>query len=71
VIQAAGRIQIRAVMCEALKHPEHDGADKGEGEIRGYNAQFADQRTDKSHWEVSLVQILPAVTPRLANRSGR
>jgi hypothetical protein len=53
----AGRNQIRALLRKALEHPEHDGADKGECEIRGYNAQFADKRTDESHWEGSLVHV--------------
>jgi hypothetical protein len=52
-----GETQIRALMSGLLKHPEHDGADKGECDIRGYNAQFADKRTDESHWEGSLVHV--------------
>src|SRR6516225_1035494 len=32
----------------ALKHAEHDGADKREGDIRGQYAQVADERT-KGH----------------------
>ena len=32
----------------ALKHAEHDGADKREGDIRGQNAQVTDERT-KGH----------------------
>jgi hypothetical protein len=40
-----------------LKHAQHDGADKGESQIRGYNAQPADQWTDESHWEGSLVHV--------------
>ena len=34
---------------ESLEHAEHDGADEGEGDIRGYNAQSADDES----WEYS------------------
>ena len=37
----------------ALEHAEHDGADKGKGDIRGNNAQSADE----SHGERSLVHV--------------
>jgi hypothetical protein len=37
-------------MCEALDHAEHDRADKGERDIGGNNAQFADE----SHGKPSL-----------------
>jgi hypothetical protein len=30
---------------------------KGEGEIRGDNAQFTDERTHQCHWETSLVHV--------------
>src|SRR6266852_6450366 len=30
---------------KALEHAEYDGADKGDCQIRGHNAQFADERT--------------------------
>ena len=42
-------------MPEALKQTEHDGADKGECDIGGDNAQSADERTDEDHWELSLL----------------
>jgi len=35
----------------------NDPSRKGERDIRGYNAQFADERTDESHWEGSLVHV--------------
>ena len=57
MIQPPSAVNFRAVIVKALKHSEHDGADKGECEIRGYNAQFADERTDESHWELSLVHV--------------
>jgi len=46
----------------ALEHAEYDGADKGEGDIRGHNAQSGDERT-KGHWKPPKVTSLPAVTP--------
>jgi hypothetical protein len=45
------------VMCDALEHAEYDGADKGDGHIRGDNAQSADERTEERHWEISLVHV--------------
>jgi hypothetical protein len=39
-----------------LEHAEYDGADKGEGEIRGNNAQSADQRA-KGHFQTSQVRV--------------
>ena len=33
-----------------LDHPEHDGADKGHGEVRGDNAQSPDERHDVAPW---------------------
>ena len=51
-----------------LDDAEHDGPDEGERDIRGDNAQSADESHGKvSPWFTSL----PALTPRLANRSGR
>ena len=38
----------------SLEHAEHDGADEGEGNVRGNNAQFADEWTHEGHWEYSL-----------------
>jgi hypothetical protein len=66
MLQAAGRSN----RCHnrALEYAEDDGADKGECDIRGHNAQSADESHGKvSPWFTSL----PALTPRLANRSGR
>ena len=40
-----------------LEHAEHDGADECEGDIRGNNAQSADE----SHGEDSLVHVVPAI----------
>jgi hypothetical protein len=51
----------------SLEHAKHDGADKGECDIRGNNAQSADQSHGKPPWFTSL----PAVTSKLANRSNR
>ena len=44
-------------MPEALEHAEHDGADKGECDIRGDNAQSADKRTDEGHWGTLPVNV--------------
>src|SRR5712675_3802881 len=52
-----------------LEHAEHDGADKGECEIGGDDAQSADKRTYEGHWEGSLGWSLPAITRKVASRS--
>jgi hypothetical protein len=51
IVQAAGLFD--AGKTSALEHTEHDGADEGECDIRGNNAQS----TDESHWECSLVHV--------------
>ena len=43
---------------ESLEHAEHDGADKGDCQIRDNNAQSADQRTHQGHREISLVHVV-------------
>ncbi|MDP1533909.1 MAG: hypothetical protein Q8L92_10055, partial [Rubrivivax sp.] len=50
---------------------EHDGADKGDGCIRGNNAHFADQRTQQCHREISEFMSPLAQLPKLAKRSRR
>ena len=46
---ANGRASIKIqILTGALKHAENDGADKREGDVRGQNAQVADERT-KGH----------------------
>jgi hypothetical protein len=66
MLQAAGRSN--RWRNRALEYAEDDGTDKGERDIRGDNAQSADESHGKvSPWFTSL----PALTPRLANRSGR
>ena len=67
MIQAAGRRKIQGCGGIALEHAEHDGADKGEGEISGDNAQFADESHGRPPWFTSL----SALTSKLANRSRR
>ena len=52
MIQTAGRFK-RLGVTSVLEHTEHDGADEGEREIRGNNAQSADE----SHGECSLVHV--------------
>jgi hypothetical protein len=54
-------------MREVLEHAEHDRANKGDCDIRGNNAQSADQ----SHEKTSLFTLLPAVTPKLTIGSRR
>ena len=51
-LPAAGRREI-SVMREVLEHAEHDRANKGDCDIRGNNAQSADQ----SHGKTSLVHV--------------
>ena len=48
-----GRARKLMAGCERLEHAEHDGADKGKGEIGSDNAQLADE----SHGEYSLVHV--------------
>jgi hypothetical protein len=43
-------------MDRLLEHAEHDGADEGQRDIRGYNAQFADEW----HGRTPLVHVVPA-----------
>ena len=58
---AAGWVQppgaIDSGGAKALEHAEHDGADKGDCQIRGNDAQPADQRTHEGHREISLVHV--------------
>ena len=72
MIQTAGRHKIRVVVRTTSEHAEHDRADKGESDIRGDDAQSADQGT-KGHWQTSQIHFgvhdLPAVTRKLAGRS--
>ena len=66
MLQAAGRSN--RWRNRALEYAEDDGTDKGERDIRGDNAQSADESHGKvSPWFTSL----PALTSKLANRSGR
>ena len=53
MIQTAGRLRFQVVMCGALDHAEHDRADKSDCDIRGNNAQSADE----SHGKTSLVHV--------------
>ena len=65
MVQTAGR-QNSGCDAKALEHAEHDRADKDEYDIRGNNAHSADESHGKAPWFTSL----PAVTRKLANRSG-
>ncbi|WP_426436225.1 hypothetical protein [Bradyrhizobium genosp. P] len=38
-----------------LDNAENDGADEGERDVRGHNAQLAQQRTREVHWDAPLV----------------
>ena len=48
-----GANSFRVCGAGALEHAEHDGADKGECDIRGNNAHSADAKS----WEASLVHV--------------
>src|SRR5260370_5610275 len=65
-LPAAERRKIQ-VMRGVLEQAEHDRANKGDCDIRGNNAQSADQSHEKPPWFTSL----PAVTPKLTNGSSR
>ena len=49
---ATGRF--RLLLTEVLEHAEHNRADEGECNIRGYNAKSVHERTCEIHWERSL-----------------
>jgi hypothetical protein len=49
-----------------LEHPEHDRADKGEGNVRDNHTQLAGESHGKPPWFASQV----VVTRKLASRSG-
>ena len=53
MIQTAGRLKFLVMMCGALEHAEHDRADKSDCDIRGNNAQSADE----SHGNAPLVHV--------------
>ena len=63
----------RVAVPFCLENAKHDGADKGEGEVGGHDAQLADERT-KGHGNppkaASIANIkfapLPAITRKLA-----
>ena len=40
----------------SLEHADHNGADEGECDVRGYNAQSADD----GHGNTPLVHVVPA-----------
>ena len=65
MVQAAGRFKIWGYW--ALEHAEHDGADKGEGDVGGHDAQLTDERT-KGHRSPPKVIVAPlhAITRKLA-----
>jgi hypothetical protein len=49
----------------ALEHAKHNGADKGEGDVGGYDAQLADERT-KGHGKSSEGRVdSPAITRKV------
>jgi len=54
---------VRVVALATLEHPKHDGADKGDCDIRGNNVHFADQRTQQSHRNISVVHVTARLTP--------
>ena len=56
---------MRESLNTVLEHPEHDRSNKGEGEIRGNNAQLADESHGKPPWFTSQI----VVTHRLASGS--
>jgi hypothetical protein len=55
-IPTAGRFDQDEGLC-ALEHAKDDRADKGDRDIRGNNAQSADERTEGLHCEGSRVRI--------------
>src|SRR6266496_6378963 len=48
------------ILNGSLEHAEDDGADKDEGDIRGDNAQSADERSCEAHCNAPLVHVVPA-----------
>jgi hypothetical protein len=51
--------------ARALNYAKHNGGDKGEGHIRGNNAESADE----SHGKPPLVHVAARITLNLADRS--
>ena len=62
-ILAAGRCEI-SVLREVLEHAEHDRANKGDCDIRGNNAQSADE----SHGKTSLVHVAARCNAKASKR---
>ena len=73
---SAGFFKTDKGVSAALEHAENDGADKGEGDIGGNDAQLTDERT-KGHGNppkvisivaslLGLIAPLPAITHKVA-----
>jgi hypothetical protein len=54
-IPTAGRFKTSGY--GGLENAKNDRADKGYCDIRGNNAQSADERTEERHWESSRVHV--------------
>ncbi|MGY3587341.1 hypothetical protein ACVIGB_003605 [Bradyrhizobium sp. USDA 4341] len=52
----------------ALEHAENDGADEGERDVRGHNAQLAQQRTREIHWEAPLAHNAARINAKASKR---
>jgi hypothetical protein len=48
------------IVAGTLEHTEHNRADKGDGDIRGNNAQSADERSEEGHLGNPWFTSLPA-----------
>jgi len=66
-IAPSRRALIHSGMWGELDHPKHDGANKGDGCIRGNNAHFADPRTQQGHRDISVVHVTARSTLKASN----
>src|SRR5665647_2955112 len=64
-----GASKIRENRC--LEHAEYNGADKGECDIRGDNAQSAKEGTEEGHRDIFLVRVCPWPKASKPPRAGK
>ena len=55
----------RSPVLPYLEHAKYDGADKGEGDIGGYDAQLTDERTKGHENPPEVIASLHAITRKV------
>jgi hypothetical protein len=63
----AGRRAQNSLQISRSENAENDGADEGERDVRGHNAQLAQQRTRGIHWEAPSVHNAGCVNAEAGN----